>query len=135
VTSHVARGCPQAPQHRGEFRHPSTTKFVEFVKDPGLDPLQDHTIRTLNLPIHLGCAMAAQSTRMWWSSQNLRNFFPMNCVPWSKMMEFGTPKWWIMLVKNFTASSYLIVVIGLISIHFELVNGNKQVRVALGRPL
>jgi hypothetical protein len=35
------------------------------------------------------------------------------------IMEFGTPKWWMMSVKNFTVSLDLIMVISLTSIHFE----------------
>jgi hypothetical protein len=56
---------------------------------------------------------------MWWSSQKSRNFFPMNCVPLSVMMEFGTPKRWMMLVKNATACSDLTLVKGQTSIHLE----------------
>jgi hypothetical protein len=29
---------------------------------------------------------------MWWSSQKSRNFFLVNCVPLSVMMEFGDPE-------------------------------------------
>jgi hypothetical protein len=35
------------------------------------------------------------------------------------MMEFGTPKRWMMLVKNATACSDLMLFRGLISIHLE----------------
>jgi hypothetical protein len=61
----------------------------------------------------------AQSTRLWWSSQKSRNFFPIYCVPLSVMMEFGTPKRWMMLVKNATACSDLMLVKGRTSIHLE----------------
>jgi hypothetical protein len=61
----------------------------------------------------------AQSTRMWWSSQKSRNFFPVNCVPLSVMMEFRTPKRWMMLVKNVTACLDLMLVSGWTSIHLE----------------
>jgi hypothetical protein len=61
----------------------------------------------------------AQSTRMWWSSQKSRNFFPVNCVPLSVMMEFGTPKRWMMFVKNATTCSDLMLVRGRTSIHLE----------------
>jgi hypothetical protein len=57
--------------------------------------------------------MVAQSTRVWWSSQKSRNFFPVNCVPLSVMMEFRTPKRWMMFVKNATACSDLMLVRGL----------------------
>ena len=43
----------------------------------------------------------------------------MNCVPLSVMMEFGTPKQWMMLVKNATACSDLMLFRGLTSIHLE----------------
>ena len=65
-----------------------------------------------------GCATAAQSTRMCCSSQNRMNFLPVNCVPLSVMMEFGTPKRWTMSRKNSTTCSDLIVDIGRASIHF-----------------
>jgi hypothetical protein len=48
-----------------------------------------------------------------------RNFFLVNCVPLSVMMEFGTPKRWMMLVKNTTACSDLMLVRGRTSIHLE----------------
>ncbi|RCV32793.1 hypothetical protein SETIT_7G031300v2 [Setaria italica] len=56
---------------------------------------------------------------MWWSSQNWRNFFPVNCVPLSVMMELGIPKRWMMSVKNCTACSDLICATGRASIHLE----------------
>jgi hypothetical protein len=56
---------------------------------------------------------------MWWSSQKSRNFFPVNYVPLSVMMEFGTPKRWIILVKNATAYSDPMLVKGRTSIHLE----------------
>jgi hypothetical protein len=56
---------------------------------------------------------------MWWSSQKSRNFFPVNWVPLSVMMEFGTPKRWMMLVKNAIACSDLMLVRGRTSIHLE----------------
>jgi hypothetical protein len=56
---------------------------------------------------------------MWWSSQKSRNFFPVNCVPLSVMMEFETPKRWMMFVKNAIACSDLMLVKGRTSIHLE----------------
>jgi hypothetical protein len=56
---------------------------------------------------------------MWWSSQKSRNFLPVNWVPLSVMMEFGTPKRWMMLVKNATACSDLMLFRGRTSIHLE----------------
>ena len=48
---------------------------------------------------------------------NQRNFLSVNCVPLSVMMEFGTPKQWMMLRKNSMAYSDLIIEIGRASIH------------------
>jgi hypothetical protein len=56
---------------------------------------------------------------MWWSSQKSRNFFPVNYVPLSVMMEFGTLKRWMILVKNATACSDLMLVKGRTLIHLE----------------
>jgi hypothetical protein len=56
---------------------------------------------------------------MWWSSQKSRNFFPVNCAPLSVMMEFGTLNRWMMLVKNATACSDLMLVKGRTLIHLE----------------
>jgi hypothetical protein len=56
---------------------------------------------------------------MWWSSQKSRNFFPVNYVPLSVMMEFGTPKRWMIFVKNATACSDPMLVKGRTSIHLE----------------
>jgi hypothetical protein len=56
---------------------------------------------------------------MWWSSQKSRNFFPLNYVPLSVMMEFGTSKRWMMFVKNATACSNMMLVKGRTSIHLE----------------
>jgi hypothetical protein len=56
---------------------------------------------------------------MWWSSQKSRNFFQVNCVPLSVMMEFGTPKQWMIFVKNATACSDPMLVKGQTSIHLE----------------
>jgi hypothetical protein len=49
----------------------------------------------------------------------VRNFLPVNWVPLSVMMEFGTPKRWMMLVKNATAYSDLMLFRGRTSIHLE----------------
>ena len=85
-------------------------------------------------PFIQGCAMAAQLTRMWYSSQHRRNFFLVNCVPLSVVMEFGAPKRWMMSRKNIMACSDLIVEIGP-SLYplCELVYGDKQVGIAPGR--
>jgi hypothetical protein len=47
------------------------------------------------------------------------DFFLVNCVPLSMMMEFGTPNWWMISVKKSTACSDLILVSGHASIHLE----------------
>jgi hypothetical protein len=56
---------------------------------------------------------------MWWFSQKSRNFFPVNYVPLSVMIEFGTPKRWMIFVKNATTCSDLMLVKGRTSIHLE----------------
>jgi hypothetical protein len=56
---------------------------------------------------------------MWWCSQKSRNFFPVNYVPLSVMIEFGTPKRWMIFVKNATACSDPMLVKGQTSIHLE----------------
>jgi hypothetical protein len=56
---------------------------------------------------------------MWWSSQKSKNFFLVNCVPLSVMMEFGTPKRWMIFVKNATTCSDPMLVKGRTSIHLE----------------
>jgi hypothetical protein len=56
---------------------------------------------------------------MWWPSQKSRNFFLVNRVPLLAMMEFGTPKRWMIFVKNATACSDPMLVKGWTSIHLE----------------
>ena len=46
------------------------------------------------------------------------NFLSVNYVPLSVMMEFGTPKQWMMSKKNSIACLDLIAEIGQASIHF-----------------
>jgi hypothetical protein len=56
---------------------------------------------------------------MWWPSQKSKNFFPVNYVPLSVMMEFGIPKRWMIFVKNATTCSDSMLVKGQTSIHLE----------------
>jgi hypothetical protein len=49
----------------------------------------------------------------------VQELFPVNCVPLSVMIEFGTPNRWMMLVKNAIACSDLMLVKGRTSIHLE----------------
>ena len=56
---------------------------------------------------------------MWKLSQNARNFLPVNWVPLSVMIEFGTPNLNTMSVKNRTACSDLIFPMGQALIHFK----------------
>ena len=60
----------------------------------------------------LGCSTADQTTRMWWLSQNVRNLWLVNYVPLLVMMVFGTLNLWMISVKNSTACSDLIRLIG-----------------------
>jgi hypothetical protein len=63
--------------------------------------------------------MAAQSTRMWYLSQNSRNFLSVNWDPFSVMMELDTPNRWMMSVKNDTPCSAMRFMIGHTSTHLE----------------
>ena len=56
---------------------------------------------------------------MWKLSQNVKDFLPVNWVPLSVMIEFGTPNLKMMSVKNRTACSDLILAMGRASIHSE----------------
>ena len=56
---------------------------------------------------------------MWKLSQNAKNFLPVNWVPLSVMIEFGTPNLRTISVKNNTACSDLILPMGRASIYFE----------------
>ena len=92
--------------------------LLSRLKILGLRPWRTMSFTCLTYLFVWGCTMVPQSMLMWWSSQNQRNFFPVNCVPLSVMIEFGTPNRWMMSVKNNTACSDLITVIGRASIHF-----------------
>jgi hypothetical protein len=56
---------------------------------------------------------------MWWSTQKSRNFFPVNYMLLSVMIEFRIPKRWMIFVENATACSDLMLVKGQTSIHLE----------------
>jgi hypothetical protein len=60
-------------------------------------------------PVHPGVVILAE----------VQDFLPVNWVPLSVMMEFGTPKRWMMLVKNATACSDLMLFRAQTSIHLE----------------
>jgi hypothetical protein len=85
----------------------------------GLIPCRIMALMCSTYPFVRGCATVTQSTRMWYSSQNLKNFFLVNCVLLLVMMEFGTPNRWLISRKKSTTCSDLILVIGHASIHLE----------------
>ena len=82
--------------------------FLNRLYILGLRPYRIMPLARSTWPFVLGCPTADQTTRMWWSSQNVRNLCPVNCVPLSVMMVFGTPNLWMISVKNNTACSDLI---------------------------
>jgi hypothetical protein len=49
VACRPAGGCSQTPKHCAELHNPSPAKFVVLVEYFGLDALQNHVVRTLNL--------------------------------------------------------------------------------------
>ena len=55
------------------FKYDSVTAcgmplYLYSYKLVGSTTTEDHAIRVLDLPVRVGCAMAAHSTWMWWSS-------------------------------------------------------------------
>jgi hypothetical protein len=108
---------PQAPQHRWELVDPFSAKLVQIIEDSKLDSLQDHAVGVLDLPIHAGVRHGGLIDMD--VVFNLRNFFPVNFIPLSVMMEFGTPNQWMISVKKNTACSDLILASGHASIHLE----------------
>jgi hypothetical protein len=74
--------------------------------------LHDHHISLLDLSI---CTTVGHCSLIYTDVvfvADSRNMLLVNCVPLSVTIEFDTPKWWMMLVMNFTACSEVILVIG-----------------------
>jgi hypothetical protein len=95
--------------------------------------LQNHAVGTLYLPIRHGVSHGGPVHPDVVILAEVQDFLSVNWVPLSVMMEFGTPKRWMMLVKNATACSDLMLFRGRTSIHLEnFVDGDQQVRVAPG---
>jgi hypothetical protein len=95
VASCLARGCPQTPKHHGELRNPPSAELVELVEDSRLDALQNHVIRTLDLPIGAGVRHNSPIDVVVVVITESKEFFPMNCVLLSVMMEFRTLELWM----------------------------------------
>ena len=72
----------------------------------------------LDLPVRAGVRHGGPIDMDVVLSHNQRNFFLLNYVSLSVIMEFGTPKRWTMSRKNSMAYSDLITEIGRASIHF-----------------
>jgi hypothetical protein len=81
--------------------------------------LQNHAVCAFNLPVRPRVSDGGPVDSDVVVVTEPEELLPRELVPLSVMMEFGTPKWWMMSMRNFTASSDLIVVIGLTLIHFE----------------
>ena len=68
VAGVLARGRPQASEHHGKLYDPSSAKLAQPVEILGLRPYRTMLFVCSTCPFVRGCATAAQSTRMWYSS-------------------------------------------------------------------
>jgi hypothetical protein len=71
--------------------------------DPRLESLQNHAVGTFHLPIRHGVSHGSAVHPDMVILTEVQEILAGELVPLSVMMEFGTPKRWMMLVKNATA--------------------------------
>jgi hypothetical protein len=87
--------------------------------DPRLESLQNHVVGTFYLPIRHGVSHGGPVHPDVVILAEVQELAAGELVPLSVMMEFETPKRWMMLVKNATTCSDLMLFRGRTSIHLE----------------
>jgi hypothetical protein len=70
----------------------TVAELIEVVVDPWFEPLQNHTVGTLHLPIRHGMSYGGPVHTDVVVVAEVQELFSVNCVPLSVMIEFGTSK-------------------------------------------